>query len=144
LGMSHHSLQDLAVTRAIPGLDVMMPADRHEAKKMIEALVHYDKAVYVRIGRNPVEDCYVSEEYDFEIGKAVTMRAGKDLTIIASGETVRVALDAAETLEQEGIDCRVINMHTIKPLDEEAIVKAAQETGHIITVEEHSIHGGLG
>jgi transketolase len=144
LGMSHHSLQDLAVTRAIPGLDVMMPADRHEAKKMIEALVDYDKAVYVRIGRNPVEDCYASEEYDFEIGKAVTMRAGKDVTIITSGETVRVALNAAEALEQEGIDCRVINMHTIKPLDEEAIVKAAQETGHIITVEEHSIHGGLG
>ncbi|WP_026560682.1 MULTISPECIES: transketolase family protein [Bacillaceae] len=144
LGMSHHSLQDIAVTRAIPGLDVMMPADRHEAKKMIEALVESDRPAYVRIGRNPVEDSYVSDEYEFEIGKAVTMREGSDLTIIASGETVRVALDSAEALEQEGINCRVINMHTIKPLDEEAIIRAARETGKIITIEEHSIHGGLG
>ncbi|HZH60887.1 MAG TPA: transketolase C-terminal domain-containing protein [Metabacillus sp.] len=144
LGMSHHSLQDLAVTRAIPGLDVMMPADRHEAKMMIEALVESDRPAYVRIGRNPVEDSYVSDDYKFEIGKAVTMRDGSDLTIIASGETVRVALDSAEALEQEGINCRVINMHTIKPLDEEAIIRAARETGKIITIEEHSIHGGLG
>lgn len=144
LGMSHHSLQDLAVTRAIPGLDVMMPADRHEAKKMIEALVDYDKPVYLRIGRNPVEDSYVSEDYDFQIGKAVTMKEGTDITIIATGETVRVALDSAEALEQDGIHCRVINMHTIKPLDKEAILKAAQETGRIITIEEHSVYGGLG
>jgi transketolase len=144
LGMSHHSVQDLAVTRAIPGLAVMMPADRHEAKKMIEALVNYDKPVYVRIGRNPVQDSYVSEDYDFEIGKAVTMKEGNDLTIIATGETVRVSLDAAEALQQKGIYCRVINMHTIKPLDEEAIIRAAKETGKIITLEEHSIHGGLG
>ncbi|MEH7118799.1 transketolase C-terminal domain-containing protein [Neobacillus vireti] len=144
LGMSHHSLQDLAVTRAIPGLDVMMPADRHEAKKMIEALVQYDRPVYLRIGRNPVEDSYVSEDYDFQIGKAVTMKEGTDITIIASGETVRIALDSAEALQMEGIDCRVINMHTIKPLDKEAILKAAEETGRIITIEEHSIYGGLG
>ncbi|PGV49387.1 transketolase family protein [Bacillus sp. AFS037270] len=144
LGMSHHSLQDLAVTRAIPGLDVMMPADRHEAKKMIEALVEYDRPVYLRIGRNPVEDSYVSEDYDFKIGKAVTMKEGTDITIIATGETVRIALDSAEALEMEGIDCRVINMHTIKPLDKEAILKAAEETGRIITIEEHSIYGGLG
>lgn len=144
LGMSHHSLQDLAVTRAIPGLEVMMPADRHEAKKMIEALVKYDRPVYLRIGRNPVEDSYVSEDYDFQIGKAVTMKEGKDITIIASGETVRIALDSAEALQREGIDCRVINMHTIKPLDKEAILKAAEETGRIITIEEHSIYGGLG
>ncbi|MBT2700472.1 transketolase family protein [Bacillus sp. ISL-40] len=144
LGMSHHSLQDLAVTRAIPGLDVMMPADRHEAKKMIKALVEYDRPVYLRIGRNPVEDSYVSEDYEFQIGKAVTMKEGTDITIIATGETVRIALDSAEALQQEGIDCRVINMHTIKPLDKEAILRAAQETGRIITIEEHSIYGGLG
>ncbi|PGY10666.1 transketolase family protein [Bacillus sp. AFS031507] len=144
LGMSHHSLQDLAVTRAIPGLDVMMPADRHEAKKMIKALVEYDRPVYLRIGRNPVEDSYVSEDYEFQIGKAVTMKEGTDITIIATGETVRIALDSAEALQQEGIDCRVINMHTIKPLDKEAILRAAQETGSIITIEEHSIYGGLG
>jgi transketolase len=144
LGMSHHSLQDIAVTRAIPGLDVMLPADRHEAKKMIEALVNYDRPVYIRIGRNPVEDSYVSDDYDFEIGKAVTMKEGTDLTIIVTGETVRVALDAAELLENVGVSCRVINMHTIKPLDEEVIIKAAKETGKIITMEEHSIFGGLG
>ncbi|MEY2191119.1 transketolase family protein [Neobacillus sp. BF23-41] len=144
LGMSHHSLQDLAVTRAIPGLDVMMPADRHESKKMIKALVEYDRPVYLRIGRNPVEDSYVSEDYEFQIGKAVTMKEGTDITIIATGETVRIALDSAEALQQEGIDCRVINMHTIKPLDKEAILRAAQETGRIITIEEHSIYGGLG
>jgi transketolase len=144
LGMSHHSLQDLAVTRAIPGLTVMMPADRHETKKMIKALVNYDKPVYLRIGRNPVQDSYLSEDFDFEIGKAVTMRDGKDLTIIATGETVRVALDSAEALQLEGISCRVINVHTIKPLDEETILRAAQETKRIITIEEHSIYGGLG
>jgi transketolase len=144
LGMSHHSLQDLAVTRAIPGLDVMMPADRHEAKKMIEALVDYDRPVYVRIGRNPVEDSYVSENYDFQIGKAVTMNDGDDITIIATGETVRVALDTAEALKMDGVSCRVINMHTIKPLDEQAIVNAAKETGRMITIEEHSVYGGLG
>lgn len=144
LGMSHHSVQDLAVTRAIPGLDVMMPADRHEAKKMIEALVDYERPVYVRIGRNPVEDSYLSEDYEFEIGKAVTMNEGNDITIIAAGETVRVALDTADVLMSEGISCRVINMHTIKPLDEKAIIKAAKETGRIITIEEHSVFGGLG
>lgn len=144
LGMSHHSLQDLAVMRAIPGLQVMMPADRHEAKKMIEALVDYEHPVYVRIGRNPVEDSYLSDDYEFEIGKAVTMKEGNDLTVIATGETVRVALDTAEALEQAGIQCRVLNFHTIKPLDEAAIIKAAKETGRIITIEEHSIHGGLG
>lgn len=144
LGMSHHSVQDLAVTRAIPGLDVMMPADRYETKKMIEALVDYERPVYMRIGRNPVQDSYPSEDYHFEIGKAVTMKNGDDLTIIASGETVRIALDAAIALEEEGIQCRVINMHTIKPLDIEVIIKAAQETKRMITIEEHSIYGGLG
>lgn len=144
LGMSHHSVQDLAVARAIPGLAVMMPADRHETKKMIEALVEYDGGVYVRIGRNPVEDSYESRNYEFVIGKAVSMREGQDITLIAVGETVRVALDSAELLQQDGVSCRVINMHTIKPLDEEIIRKAALETGRIITIEEHSVYGGLG
>lgn len=144
LGMTHHSVQDLAVTRAIPNLHVIMPADRHEAKKMIHALVDYEYPVYVRIGRNPVEDSYLSDDYDFEIGKAITMTSGNDLTIIASGETVRVALDTAESLKDDGVNCRVINMHTIKPLDEEVIIKAAHETDFIITMEEHSIYGGLG
>ncbi|OXM87444.1 transketolase family protein [Paenibacillus rigui] len=144
LGMSHHSLQDIAVTRAIPGLTVILPADRHETKKMTEALVQHEGGVYVRIGRNPVQDVYASDDYPFEIGKAVTMREGSDLTLIAAGETVRVALDTAEALAQEGIHCRVLNMHTIKPLDREAIIRAAEETKAVVTVEEHSVHGGLG
>ncbi|MBP1965412.1 transketolase family protein [Paenibacillus aceris] len=144
LGMSHHSVQDVAVMRAIPGIAVMMPADRHETKRMTEALVNHDGGVYVRIGRNAVEDVYESDNYEFIIGKAVRMREGSDVTIIAAGETVRVALDAHEALKEAGISCRVINMHTIKPLDEAAIIEAAQETGHLITVEEHSVHGGLG
>lgn len=144
LGMSHHSLQDIAVMRAIPGITVIMPADRYETRKMTEALLKYDGPAYIRIGRNPVEDVYQDSDYEYEIGKAVTMKAGNDITIIASGETVKVAVDASDMLFQEGISCRVINMHTIKPLDEEAIIKAAKETGHIISIEEHSVFGGLG
>ncbi|MBD2846480.1 transketolase family protein [Paenibacillus sp. IB182496] len=144
LGMSHHSVQDLAVTRAIPGLTVLLPADRHETRRMTEALVGHEGGVYMRIGRNPVADVYSSADYDFEIGKAVTMRDGGDMTIIAAGETVRPALDAAELLQAAGVGCRVLNMHTIKPLDEAAVLRAARETGAIVTVEEHSVHGGLG
>jgi transketolase len=145
LGMSHHSLQDIAVTRAIPGLTIVLPADRHEMKRMTEALVQHEGGVYMRIGRNPVQDVYASDDYPFELGKAVTMREGTDLTIIATGETVRIALDTADALQQQdGIRCRVLNMHTIKPLDTDAIIRAAAETGHVITIEEHSIHGGLG
>ncbi|MDF2726118.1 MAG: Transketolase domain protein [Paenibacillus sp.] len=144
LGMSHHSVQDLAVMRAIPGLAVMLPADRHETRRMTEALVGYKGGAYMRIGRNPVEDVYESGDYEFAIGKAVTLREGMDVTIIAAGETVRVALDAEAALREAGVSARVINMHTIKPLDEAAIVLAARETGRIITVEEHSVHGGLG
>ncbi|MCY9691777.1 transketolase family protein [Paenibacillus alginolyticus] len=144
LGMSHHSVQDIAVARAIPGLAVVLPADRHETKRMTEALVKHQGGVYVRIGRNAVEDVYESDDYEFIIGKAVTLRDGTDLTIIAAGETVRVALETEKALQEVGVSCRVINMHTIKPLDEEAIIRAAGETGHIITVEEHSIFGGLG
>ncbi|MBD0382759.1 transketolase family protein [Paenibacillus sedimenti] len=144
LGMSHHSVQDIAVARAIPGLAVILPADRHETKRMTEALVEHHGGVYVRIGRNAVEDVYESDDYEFVIGKAVTMHEGTDLTIIAAGETVRVALNTEKALKEAGVSCRVINMHTIKPLDEEAVIRAARETGHIITVEEHSIFGGLG
>jgi transketolase len=101
LGMSHHSVQDIAVARAIPGLAIVLPADRHETKKLTEALVKYDGGVYVRIGRNPVEDVYESDDYPFEIGKAVIVQEGSDITIIAAGETVRVALDAAKALSEK-------------------------------------------
>lgn len=145
LGMSHHSLQDIAVTRAIPGLTVILPADRHETRRATEALLQHEGGVYMRIGRNPVQDFYESAEaIPFEIGKAVELRQGDAVTLIAAGETVRVALDAADALAAEGIACRVLNMHTIKPLDTEAVLRAAAETAGIITLEEHSIHGGLG
>lgn len=144
LGMTHHSLQDIAVMRAIPDIAVLLPADRFETKKMIEALQKSDKPAYIRIGRNPVEDVYESENFEFKIGKANTIHEGSDITIIATGETVKPALDASKELESKGISCRVISMHTLKPLDEEVIIKAAKETKGIITVEEHSIYGGLG
>lgn len=144
LGMSHHSLQDIAVLRAIPGIQIILPADRVETKKMIESLVHSEKPAYVRIGRNPVRDVYDSSDYHFEIGKAVTLTDGNDISLIATGETVRIALDSAIELKKHGMQARVINMHTLKPLDEDVIIKAAGETGAIITIEEHSIYNGLG
>lgn len=144
LGMTHHSLQDIAVMRAIPDIAVILPADRFETEKMVEALVNYNGPAYIRIGRNPVDDVYENENFNFEIGKGNTMCEGDDITIIATGETVKPAIDASKLLLSEGVGCRVINMHTIKPLDNEIIIKAAKETKGIITIEEHSIFGGLG
>lgn len=144
LGMSHHSLQDIAVMMAIPNIDVILPADRFETEKMVEELIENGKPVYVRVGRNPVPDVHRSADFDFKIGKALLLEKGNDLTIIATGETVKAAVDTAAVLKEQGISTRVLNMHTLKPLDEEAIIEAAEETGCIITVEEHSIYGGLG
>jgi transketolase len=144
LGMSHHSLQDISSMRAIPGLTIILPADRYETQNMVEALVNYEGPVYARIGRNPVPDIYESREYGFKIGKAVTLIDGSDITIITTGEVAKIAVDSALELKKSGIICRVINMHTIKPLDKDIIIKAAEETGHIITIEESSIYGGLG
>jgi len=145
LGMSHHSVQDIAVMRAIPNLEVYLPADRHETKQLFEQLIDRKGPAYIRIGRNPVPDVYENADYDFEIGKAVTLHEGKEATLIACGETVHIALEAAKRLKKDyNVDVRVLNMHTLKPLDEEAIIKAAKETKRIITLEEHSIYGGLG
>lgn len=144
LGMTHHSLQDIAVIRAIPDIAVLLPADRFETKKMVQALQKYNKPAYIRIGRNPVDDVYEDGNFEFEIGKANILHEGNDITIIATGETVKAALDASKELEAKGIGCRVVSMHTIKPLDENIIIKAAKETRGIITIEEHSIYGGLG
>jgi transketolase len=144
LGLSHHSLQDIAYMRTLPGMTVILPADRIETRKMMEKLLEYEACAYIRIGRNAVPDVYKSEDYEFEIGKAVTMAEGNDITIIAAGEMVSVAMGSASELKKEGISCRVLNMHTIKPIDKAAIIKSAEETGHIITLEEHSIFGGLG
>lgn len=144
LGASHHSLQDVAVTRAIPNLEVLIPADRHETKAVFEYLVHSDKPAYVRLGRNPVEDCFTEENVQFEIGKASVMVEGTDITIAAVGETVRVAMDAANALKADGVSVRVLNFTSLKPFDSEAVRKAVKETKGIVSVEEHSINGGLG
>ncbi|NLM10834.1 MAG: transketolase family protein [Clostridiaceae bacterium] len=144
LGMSHHSLQDIALLRAIPNILIVVPADRFEARLVTEAIVGYNGPAYMRIGRNPVEDVYTSGNYEFQLGKAITLRDGDSLSIITFGETVKIALDAAELMSNQGINCRVINMHTIKPIDKECIIKAAKETGAIITIEEHSILSGFG
>lgn len=143
LGMSHHSVQDLAIMRAIPNMTVLMPADRFETAAMMRALKDHVGPTYIRVGRNPVPDVY-EEVPAFQIGKAKILKDGTDITLIGSGETVGFALEAAQLLEPEGIHAEVINLHTIKPLDTEAIILSAQKTGHILTVEEHSIFNGLG
>lgn len=144
LGASHHSLQDIAVMRAIPGIAVIIPSDRHLTEAMVKELIHYTGPVYIRVGRGAVEDVYTPSEVPFILGKSNVLINGNDLTIIAAGEMVKVGVDACSLLQEEGIHARIIDMHTIKPLDEEAIIKAAQETGAIITMEEHSVNGGLG
>ena len=144
LGSTHHSLHDIAVMRAIPGILVLLPCDIFQTRKMIEALIEYGGPAYVRMGRNPVPNVYTKENVPFTIGKSNIVMEGEDLTIIGTGETVNHALDAALMLKQKNVTAKVIDMHTIKPLDTEAILKAAKETGRIVTVEEHSINGGLG
>jgi len=144
LGSSHHSLHDIAVMRAIPGISVVLPCDAVQTRDVTRALVEYEGPVYVRMGRNAVPAVYEENKPSFIFGKTNVLMDGGDITIIGSGETVRRALDAAILLSNKGISARVLDMHTIKPLDYEALLSAAKETGRIITVEEHSIHGGLG
>ncbi len=143
LGTSHHSLQDIAMMRATAGMTVVLPCDNTQTKQLTEALVNYEGPVYVRMGRGAVEDVYETE-VPFTIGKANTIAEGNDLTIIATGETVIIAKRAAKELAKEGIEARVLDMHTLKPLDTDAIIKAAKETGKIITIEEHYKFAGLG
>mgnify|MGYP000485635873 FL=1 len=142
-GGSHQSVEDIAIMRAIPGMVVLSPADAIETKKMVFAAAEYDGPVYIRMGRLGVPVLF-DDNYDFQIGIANTLRDGKDVTIAATGLMVAEALKAAEELEKEGISVRVINVGTIKPLDGETILKAAQETKFIVTAEEHSVIGGLG
>ncbi len=143
LGTSHHSLQDIAMMRATAGLTVVLPCDNTQTRQLTKALVDFEGPVYVRMGRGAVEDVY-EEEVEFTIGKAIKIQEGKDLTIIACGETVIIAKKAAAELAKDGITTRVLDMHTLKPLDTEAILAAASDTGHIITIEEHYAFGGLG
>src|SRR5690625_175365 len=144
LGMSHHSLQDFAVTRAIPDLQVLCPADRVETEVMFNTLIDSNEPAYIRLGRNAVEDVYESTDIDFEIGKGITLKEGNDILLIAIGEAVRPTLDAAKKLEKEDISAAVLNVHSLKPFDTEKVVQLSKEIGTVITVEEHSIHGGLG
>ena len=144
-GTTHHCTEDFAVMRSIANMTVICPADGIETSRAVRACVDIPGPVYIRIGRGFEPPCYKDENYDFEIGKAVTMRDGTDLTIICCGIAVLQSLEAAKTLaEQDGLSVRVINMHTIKPIDREAIIKAVTETRRILTVEEHNVVGGLG
>ena len=143
-GATHQCLEDIALMRTIPGMVVLNPADHYEMTAAVKAVTEYVGPCYIRLGRLAVESFNNNDDYKFELGKGITLRDGSDITVVATGLMVREALIAADALKSEGISVRVINIHTIKPLDRELIVKAARETGKIITVEEHSIIGGLG
>lgn len=143
-GATHQCNEDIALMRTIPGMTVISPADDVEAKAAVKAAYEMDGPVYLRFGRLAVPVINDNPEYKFEIGKGVTLREGKDVTIIATGLCVNSALEAADLLAADGINAKVINIHTIKPIDEDLIVAAAKETGKVVTVEEHSIIGGLG
>ncbi|MGI5973956.1 MAG: transketolase family protein [Oscillospiraceae bacterium] len=144
-GATHQCCEDFATMRSIPGMVVCCPCDGNEMTQAVQALIDYDGPAYLRLGRLAVETVTDAiPDYKFELGKGVTLRPGKDVTIIAVGLMVQKALAAAELLAREGVDARVIDMHTIKPLDEKLVLRAARETGCIVTTEEHNIIGGLG
>lgn len=142
-GASHQAIEDLSLMRSIPNMVVLNPADGVEAKKAVIAAANYNGPVYIRLGRAAVEEIF-DDNYEFQIGKGVELVKGNDASIIATGIMVEKALKASEILKAEGINVRVINIHTIKPIDAELIIKAAKETKRIVTAEEHSIIGGLG
>ena len=142
-GASHQALEDIAIMRSIANMAVVQPADALETEQVVRFAAEYDGPMYVRVGRDPRPQL-VPDNYKFRLGKACTIRQGKDVTLITCGDTVENTLTAAVSLAKKKIDARVINMSSIKPIDEEAIVKAAQETGKIVTVDNHNILGGLG
>ncbi len=142
-GASHQTFEDLALMRTIPGMTVVNPSDGVSARKLLKQVVAFEGPAYVRLGRAAVPVFY-DENAEIKLGKANVLREGKDVTVIATGIMVSEAMLAASQMAEEGIDVRVIDMHTIKPLDEEMIIKAAKETGRIVTAEEHSVIGGLG
>lgn len=143
LGPTHHSTEDLGGLRALPNLTIICPASPLEVKKATIAAYEYEGPVYLRLGTNREPEIYGSD-YGFEIGKAVTLKDGSDITIIGIGSILKDALDVAEQLKAEGVNARVIDMHTIKPMDRETVIKAVEETGKIVTVEDHNVIGGLG
>ena len=143
-GATHQCNEDLALMRTIPGMVIINPSDDVEARAAVKAAYEYEGPVYLRFGRLAVPVINTDPDYKFEIGKGVTLREGTDVTIIATGLCVNSSLEAAEMLAKDGVSAKVINIHTIKPLDEELVVEAAKATGKVVTVEEHSIIGGLG
>ena len=143
-GATHQCNEDVALMRTIPGMTVIVPSDDVEAKAAVRAAIEMNRPVYLRFGRAAVPVINDKPDYKFEVGKGVLLREGKDVTIIASGITVASALEAAEMLAADGIDAEVINIHTIKPLDEELVLASAKKTGKVVTAEEHTVIGGLG
>ncbi|MGL4106381.1 transketolase family protein [Clostridium sp. LP20] len=143
-GASHQAIEDIALMRSIPNMTVLSPCDSIETEECIKAAANYNGPCYVRLGRLAVDTVNTSDNYKFELGKGVTLREGNDCTIITTGSMVQLSLEASDKLRLEGINARVINLHTIKPIDKDIIIKAAEETGKIVTAEEHSIIGGLG
>lgn len=143
-GATHQCLEDIGIMRTIPNMIIINPADDVEARAAVEAAVKHNGPVYLRFGRLGVPVIFDEDTYKFEIGKGIQLKDGKDVTIIATGLMVEKAITAAQMLEEKGIDARVINIHTIKPIDRDIIEKAAKETGAVVTCEEHSIIGGLG
>lgn len=144
LGMSHHSSQDIAALSAIPNMRVYIPSDRFQTEKLISELLKDEKPAYVRVGRNPAEDIYKENDCPFEMDKATVICEGTDVAIIACGEMVCPAVDAAKLLKEEGISATVLDMYCVKPIDKEAIIEAARKAKIVITIEEHSPYGGLG
>lgn len=142
-GATHQAMEDIAITRCLPNMTVIVPCDYPEAKKAAVSIAEMNGPVYMRFGREKVP-VVTTEKTPFQIGRAETYREGGDVTVIACGSLVNEALLAAEQLAGEGIDCMVINSHTVKPVDRDAVIKAAEETGAIVTAEEHQVHGGLG
>ena len=143
-GATHQCNEDIALMRTIPGMVIINPSDDIEAKAAVEAAYEHDGPVYLRFGRLAVPVINENPEYKFELGKGVVLREGKDITLIATGLPVSATLEAAERLATEGVDAKVINIHTIKPLDEELVIASAKATGKVVTIEEHSVIGGLG
>ena len=143
-GATHQCNEDIAIMRTIPGMTIICPADDVEARAAVKAAAEYEGPVYLRFGRLAVPVINDEETYKFEIGKGITMKEGKDVTIIATGLEVNESLEAAKLLEADGISAEVIDIHTIKPIDRELVVKSALKTGKVVTVEEHSVIGGLG
>jgi len=144
LGMSHHSAQDIAAMSAVPGMRVYLPSDRFQTAKLIRMLLKDQKPAYLRVGRNAVEDIYSETDCPFELDKANVLCEGEDIAIIACGEMVKPAYDAAKLLKDQGIHATVLDMYCVKPLDQAAVIKAAEKAKAVLTVEEHAPFGGLG